>query len=289
MPEGSSIGMMQSTMDWLFSHTTRFIGAAIVRIQFGKGCILIRRGEPLAFYFTSGTKTLRGNAARDYFSNQRLIEFDLRKYTPEEFEQALSLLSGVHPAEEPDGGIAFPEPAQEGTVPEEAAVPEAMAAAGEAAAPEETAVPEAMAASEKAVPEGIVAGTQSSPPVPAPTPVSPPVQPQPVDREELRHLLTWPGVRAVSFFNDGLNLYAAGDLHLEGVVAIGEDAIRSVEAIGEIIRHGPFRQITIELPSGTIILTRYRDASLCILTASTVHLGQIRSILEDIENRLQYQ
>jgi predicted regulator of Ras-like GTPase activity (Roadblock/LC7/MglB family) len=263
MPQGISIGTMQASMDWLNSHTSRFIGAVFVRIQDGKGYILIQRGEPLAHYFTSGTKTLRGKAAREYFTNERLIDFDMRKYTSGEFENALALSRG-----EP---VAAPEPST-----------------GEEAPPGDVSSSEAPAPTPEV--RDVYAGTTPLKAAPSPesgTAAPPVTAPESDELAELRNILTWPGVKAASIFENGLNLHAIGGYPLDNVVAIGEDAVRAASTLSLVLNHGRFVQMTIELPSGTIIITPYRNTMLCILTTDKVHLGQIRNILQDIQQRLQ--
>ncbi len=262
IPPGISIGTMKASMEWLYSHTSRFIGVVFVRIQDGKGYILIQRGEPLIYYFTSGTKTLHGHAAREYFANERLIDFDMRKYTPGEFENALALSLGESA-----------EPLKPSTGEE---VPPGDVSDSNAPAPEPA--------------KDVATGTTPPPVTPIPeskTAAPPATAPEPAELAELRHILTWPGVKAASIFENGLNLHAIGEHQLDGAVAIGEDAVRAASALSSVLGRGRFIQMTIELPSGMIIITPYRNTMLCILTTDQVRLGQIRNILQDIQQRLQ--
>jgi len=91
LPEGKSIGWMQSPPQWIFTHTVRFIGVVRVVIQDGEGFILIKKGKPLVYYFKHGRIELHGHGALDYFNSHPTIEFNLCKYTPEEFAQALKI------------------------------------------------------------------------------------------------------------------------------------------------------------------------------------------------------
>jgi hypothetical protein len=91
LPEGKSIGWMQAPPQWIFTHTTRFIGVVRVVIQDGEGFILIKKGKPLVYYFKHGRIELHGHGALDYFNSHPTIEFNLCKYTPEEFSQALKI------------------------------------------------------------------------------------------------------------------------------------------------------------------------------------------------------
>ena len=91
LPEGKSIGWMQAPPQWIFTHTVRFIGVVRVVIQDGEGFILIKKGKPLVYYFKHGRIELHGHGALDYFNSHPTIEFNLCKYTPEEFSQALKI------------------------------------------------------------------------------------------------------------------------------------------------------------------------------------------------------
>jgi hypothetical protein len=91
LPEGKSIGWMQAPPEWIFTHTVRFVGIVRVVIQDGEGFILIRKGKPLVYYFKHGRIELVGSVALDYFNSHPIIEFNLCKYTPEEFYFALKV------------------------------------------------------------------------------------------------------------------------------------------------------------------------------------------------------
>ena len=91
LPEGKSLGWMQAPASWIGSHTVRFIGVVRVVIQDGEGFILIKKGKPLFHYFKHGTIELKGHTALDYFNSHPVIEFNLCKYTPDEFAWALKL------------------------------------------------------------------------------------------------------------------------------------------------------------------------------------------------------
>ena len=91
LPEGQSLGWMQAPASWISSHTVRFIGVVRVVIQDGEGFILIKKGKPLFHYFKHGTIELKGHTALDYFNSHPVIEFNLCKYTPDEFAWALKL------------------------------------------------------------------------------------------------------------------------------------------------------------------------------------------------------
>ncbi len=89
LPEGNSLGWMQAPSSWISSHTVRFVGIVRVVIQDGEGFILIKKGKPLFHYFKHGSIELKGHSARDYFNSHPIIEFNLCKYSTEEFALAL--------------------------------------------------------------------------------------------------------------------------------------------------------------------------------------------------------
>ena len=91
LPEGTSLGWMQAPASWINSHTVRFIGLVRVVIHDGEGYILIKKGKPLFHYFRHGTIELKGHTALDYFNSHPVIEFNLCKYTPDEFSWALKV------------------------------------------------------------------------------------------------------------------------------------------------------------------------------------------------------
>ena len=91
LPEGTSIGWMQAPPQWIFSHTVRFIGVVRIVIQDGEGFILIKKGKPIYYYFKHGRIELKGHSALDYFNSHPTIEFNLCKYTPEEFSLVMKI------------------------------------------------------------------------------------------------------------------------------------------------------------------------------------------------------
>ncbi|WP_067050075.1 hypothetical protein [Methanofollis ethanolicus] len=90
LPEGTSLGTMQAPLSWVYSHTVRFLGAVKVAVRDGRGFVLIRRGDVVAYFFRYGGITLRGNAAREYLSSMEVLELTLCKYDDEEFAAAVA-------------------------------------------------------------------------------------------------------------------------------------------------------------------------------------------------------
>jgi predicted regulator of Ras-like GTPase activity (Roadblock/LC7/MglB family) len=99
LPKGKSIGAMQASLQWISTHTMRFIGAVMITTDGGEGFILIKKGTPEAYYFQQGSKILRGKPAFDYYSTHDLLTFRLQKYTAEEYRKAFARYNGEHGSE----------------------------------------------------------------------------------------------------------------------------------------------------------------------------------------------
>jgi hypothetical protein len=52
---------------------------------------------------------------------------------------------------------------------------------------------------------------------------------------------------------------------------------------------GPFVHMTIELPTGNMIIAPYRDNYLCLLTTRTINIGHIRRIIRDLQRKSTIQ
>lgn len=103
----------------------------------------------------------------------------------------------------------------------------------------------------------------------------------------LGQLIGIPGVLAVSLFNRDMHLLSLGEVNLEHLVDAAEDLMygaREVSSLGEM---GPFVQMTLQLPSGNVIIAPYWDDYLCILTSPDINLGQIRKIVRHIPSGQQ--
>jgi len=168
LPEGQSIGWMQAPPQWIFTHTVRFIGIVRVVIQDGEGFILIQKGKPLAYYFKHGRIELRGHAALDYFNSHPTIEFNLCKYSPDEFAEALRICNideeGTTIPPQPERPVV--EPVKPAPVPVEPESPRVVPAA-----------PPLPVTGQK------TPATPPPPPAPAPAPRPPVPQPAPARQE----------------------------------------------------------------------------------------------------------
>jgi hypothetical protein len=286
LPEGKSIGWMQAPPQWIFTHTVRFIGVVRVVIQDGEGFILIKKGKPLLYYFKHGRIELRGHAALDYFNSHPTIEFNLCKYTPEEFSQALKICN------------------VEETMPEteimQEQAPAALAQVGvaEQTADETPAITRAEQPPpeqpEKAEPvtEIPVAAIPVKPVATVPAkPVAVterPLVPQPAVLEDpdikiIGQIKKLNGIVAISVFNDDRNILLMGDVEIEPLLKIARTMLATTNKITPHLDWGSFVHMTLQIPEGNVIIAPYHENNLCILTTRTINIGHIRRILRDLQ------
>jgi len=318
LPEGKSIGWMQAPPQWIFTHTVRFIGIVRVVIQDGEGFILIQKGKPLAYYFKHGRIELRGHAALDYFNSHPTIEFNLCKYNPEEFAEALKIcnideqgvtippqperktptVTEAPPAQQPQPSVPVienpPAPVIERKAPEEPATP----------APVPT--PSPLFESPPPRPSAIVPEPEREKPavrsIPPPPPVMPPqpvfdtpaVPASPVipsapvqlDEDAIRiigQIKKLNGVVAISVFDEERNIILMGDVEIEPLLKIARNMLSTTRKITPLLEWGSFVHMTLQIPEGNVIVAPYHDYHLCLLTTRTINIGHIRRILRDLQ------
>jgi predicted regulator of Ras-like GTPase activity (Roadblock/LC7/MglB family) len=315
LPEGTSLGWMQAPASWIGSHTVRFIGVVRVVIQDGEGFILIKKGKPLFHYFKHGTIELKGHTALDYFNSHPVIEFNLCKYTPDEFAWALKLCN----IEDHDRVVpkepAVPGPvSREHNTPSRTSVPPVAKPAGDTRIPDPVVVsPPVPTVEKKAVVSGPVAREHytpsrlADPPVvkpagdkriPDPVVVSPPVPtvekravvPQPVAGDDpevtiLSQIRDLNGIVAIAVFNDNRNVIMMGDADSEVLVKIARTMLVTAKKMTPRLTWGPFVHMTIQIPAGNMIIAPYHDNYLCLLTTRTINIGHIRRILRDLQQK----
>jgi hypothetical protein len=307
LPEGISIGWMQAPPNWIFTHTVRFVGIVRVVIQDGEGYILINKGKPLIYYFKHGRIELRGHAALDYFNSHPIIEFNLCKYTTEEFEEALKICNV-----EEQTSVILPQPERKPVSVPEPPEPVPAQAPGvipapfvpPAAAPD---IYEDMPVSEvqppapeeviERVPEKPVVKISSRPVPPPPTvftsqeaaSVPPAIPSQQVilddaDIKIIGQIKKLNGVVAISVFNDERNIILMGDVEIEPLLKIARNMLETIRKISpHIIEWGSFVHTTLQIPEGNVIIAPYRQYYLCLLTTRTINIGHIRRILRDLQ------
>lgn len=306
LPEGKSIGWMQAPLQWIFTHTVRFVGVVRVVIQDGEGFILIQKGKPLAYYFKHGRIELRGHAALDYFNSHPTIEFNLCKYTPEEMAEALKICNVD------DQGTALP------LQPEKMIVAPAVQETAPIVPPVQVppVVEFRQGPAGTSEPRAPMPVTPSPPPVTVQVPTRPPepVTPEPVRERPVRNIPPAPpavttspvmpspsvvldeatikiigqikklnGVVAISVFTDDRNILLMGDVEIEPLLKIARSMLATTRRITPLLEWGSFVHMTLQIPEGNIIVAPYHEYYLCLLTTRTINIGHIRRILRDIQ------
>jgi predicted regulator of Ras-like GTPase activity (Roadblock/LC7/MglB family) len=406
LPEGKSLGWMQAPASWIGSHTVRFVGVVRIVIQDGEGCILIKKGKPLFYYFKQGTIELKGHTALDYFNSHPVIEFNLCKYSPDELAWAMKLCNVEDPdhvvqkepaasgpvsrEHNPHSHTVVPpveKPVQERKIPDTVVVPQPVPAItkGPAASgpvsrehkpPSQSVVPPVeKPVHERKIPDTVVVpqpvptvtkGPAASGPVsrehnpsshtvvpsagksvqerkipdtvmvpqPVPTvtkgpavsgpvsrehkppshtvvpPVEKPVQerkipevvvvPHPVPTVEeqavaplleadedpevtiLSQIRNLNGIVALAVFNDTGTVITMSDEDSEAMVKIARTMLVTAGKMTPRLPWGPFVHMTIQIPSGNMIIAPYHDNYLCLLTTRAINIGHIRRILRDL-------
>jgi hypothetical protein len=311
LPEGKSIGWMQAPPQWIFTHTVRFMGIVRVVIQDGEGFILIKKGTPLVYYFKHGRIELRGRAALDYFKSHPIIEFNLCKYTPEEFTEALKIcnfeerVEGLppNPDQTPEQDSPFegdlpasPAPPVSETPPAAEAPPAIPAVSSISPAPMPSPVSQAPAVeAEEEAPElpeeshGEAAEepvTEEYPELRYPSEgqeVPPAVVLDEPDMKIIGQMKRLNGIVAISVFNDDRNILLMGDVAIEPLLRIARTMLETTRKIDPLLDWGSFVHMTLQIPEGNVIIAPYHENYLCILTTRTINIGHIRRILRDLQ------
>jgi hypothetical protein len=290
LPEGKSIGWMQAPPQWIFTHTVRFVGVVRVVIQDGEGFILIKKGKALMYFFKHGRIELRGHAALDYFNSFPTIEFNLCKYTPEEFSQALKICNVDEIPPESVAGVreqtpAAPEPTEGGEKSTEETP--AVSQPGQAL-PVLPEIPEPVTP-EPEIPEPVrEIPVIAAPAKPVPLVSGRPLVPQPAVLEDpdikiIGQIKKLNGIVAISVFNDDRNILLMGDVEIEPLLKIARTMLSTTNRITPHLYWGSFVHMTLQIPEGNVIIAPYHENHLCILTTRTINIGHIRRILRDLQ------
>ncbi len=94
-----------------------------------------------------------------------------------------------------------------------------------------------------------------------------------------------PGVIAVLVFNKDMQLISIGEVNLDAIVTAAEDMLMTVNQLDAVIEWGSFVQMTLQIPSGNVIIAPFFDEYLCILTSPDINLGRVRRILREIKTQ----
>lgn len=277
LPEGKSIGWMQAPPQWIFTHTVRFVGVVRIVIQDGEGFILIKKGKPLVYYFKHGRIELRGNAALDYFNSHPIIEFNLCKFTPEEFSQALKICNVDEVKPESAGGqdqvkpVVTQEKVQEKIVEVQPGIKQPE----QEPTPEQPEKPEPL--TEEQVRGKSMADDTERPLVPQPAVLEDP------DIKIIGQIKKLNGIVAISVFDDDRNILLMGDVEIEPLLKVARTMLATANKITPHLDWGSFVHMTLQIPEGNVIVAPYHENHLCILTTRTINIGHIRRILRDLQ------
>jgi len=278
LPEGNSIGWMQAPPQWIFTHTVRFIGVVRIVIQDGEGFILIKKGKPIFYYFKHGRIELKGHSALDYFNSHPIIEFNLCKYTPEEFAQALKICK----IEEEDSYGRIEPESQKSVILEPVPEPEKPVAEPIVSPPVAQPIEPPLPIEEKKI---IVRPLHPAKEIPEEEPATVP-QPVILDEADIRligQIKKLNGVVAISVFNDDQNILLMGDVDIEPLLKIARSMLATTAKISPQVDWGSFVHMTLQIPEGNVIIAPYREFYLCLLTTRTINIGHIRRILRDLQ------
>ena len=267
VPKGTAIGRIETSLDWLLSHTNRFQGAIVVRISGGKGLILIEYGRPAAFVFRLGERIILGEAARRFYAQHDFLLASLHRYTDQEFREAMTLVgsgAGIpdhrwQAAEVPPFMNLFEERQGAAGIPQSATGGPFISHRYTI----EHELPEAPVIPVRAAVSAVTDGEHSS-------------------GDVLGRLLAVPGVSAAAFFRKGAIIDSRGDRALEDLVDPAEEVLLSAFEVLALLSPGPLVQITIQLFGGNVTIAPYTDGYLLVLTHPEINLGQIRKLAQCI-------
>lgn len=88
LPEGSVIGTFAGGLSDVAPFLAPLVGALHVIGPEEEGFFLIEQGKILASYYRNNTADLKGIAAHEYLSGKGDLQFELRRYTEQEFFEA---------------------------------------------------------------------------------------------------------------------------------------------------------------------------------------------------------
>jgi predicted regulator of Ras-like GTPase activity (Roadblock/LC7/MglB family) len=88
LPEGSVIGTFSGTLDDIQPFISPLVGVLHVVGNPGEGFLLIDKGKFIASLFRTAGSEMKGNAAYELLIGEHALDFEMRRYTPEEFADA---------------------------------------------------------------------------------------------------------------------------------------------------------------------------------------------------------
>jgi len=277
LPTGFFVGEMQAPFRWMLIHAARFQGIIRVQTPDGEGHVLVLKGTPMGCSFRRGRDELRGEAAYRHILSFPVVDLSIYRYTGEEMDEATRIL--LESGSICTGRDMIPEPGPNRVD----TLPAVTARAVEG--PPLTAPGAAVLhpPAEKNLPSRDMAGESTE----FSAEEAPVVLPSGLNLEDLAYLLLGrilrlPGVQAVSIFGRGKSVLSFGNVELDSLVVLAEDMLHAAKEISSVMRTGSFVHLTLQIPSGKVIVAPYFNEYLCILTSPGVNLGQIRKILKEI-------
>jgi predicted regulator of Ras-like GTPase activity (Roadblock/LC7/MglB family) len=265
IPPGTPIGRIETSLDWLISHTTRFQGVILVRTSDGTGFILIEEGWPAAFYFRSKDQVIRGEEARRLLARHEFIQASLFRYTSQELRQALDMagpgsrITG-HPQKE--SGMLL-------------------------TSNEKTGGGEGSPGSSARSRPGYSVPVEDEPGAGSGNPIEAACAPPPGGRDQnwggiLDRIVSIPGVSGAAVFREGVIVDSRGDASLANLVDPAEEVLLSVFEVLALLSAGSFIQVTIRLFGRNVTISPFNDGYLLVLTSPGINLGQIRKLVHDV-------
>jgi predicted regulator of Ras-like GTPase activity (Roadblock/LC7/MglB family) len=88
LPEGAVIGSFSGTIEEVQPFTSPLVGVLYMVGNPGEGFLLIDKGKFVAALFHTGVSEMKGNAAYERLVGEQALDFEMRRYTPEEFSGA---------------------------------------------------------------------------------------------------------------------------------------------------------------------------------------------------------
>ena len=253
LPTGEVMGDMQAPLSWVLSHTSNFSGVVRLKSRSGEGFILIER-RPSFWYFKAGNRVMTGAEAEMFLKDTGVLRFRLHRYTPMEMIEAQRICrAGTRPSVVP--GPAPDVPLNRMNNP--SAIP---------VVPDQEKEATAVASGDSPRIE-LESHSYADDP----------------DFDVIQRFLRRPEIKAAAIFKDGLSSGSVAEINIDKIVSRTRDALQLIHWFGSVIQMGDFLSLTLQTARHYIIVRRYGTGHLLLIATSSLPLGQIRTILREIE------
>lgn len=91
LPEGTVIGTFSGNLEEIGPYVSPLIGILHTSGTSSEGFLLINRGKFIAAYLKENDKDMKGNEAYGILNTESILEFEVRRYTEEEFNDAVKM------------------------------------------------------------------------------------------------------------------------------------------------------------------------------------------------------